>query len=509
MLVGIVLSASASLGCNSHLRQDREWRLSRLTEEHWLPSQLTSARVFEASITSDLPEWQQHHWADVPDGLVDEQQLSLDLLIREVLNSNPSMSMAEATWQAALENRPIVVAFMDPQFRFLNGPTLFGNRDGEFLWRLQLQQRIPWYGKRDLMGAAADYNAEASRQDIEQTRQQLVQVTTHTFFEYALAEQVHRLAVEDQRLAQEEQRQKTIVQTGGHPWERSEDLAELDRLESDRAYDELDHIRLVAVRRINQLLHREPHAVLPPAILPDIPDKLPDEQVLIAEARSRRPELAAARAQEQRALADVELAYKDFYPDFELVGRFDTTGSEFWLPERLNIRPQIGVNLYMPVQQGRRWARVRQTEALLLKARYQTKMLEEKIETQIRELIADLEHTNRTVARLDQMVAAAERYSVSQEQKIVLSGGAEHLERLASRRKLVKYQMEQTRAHFRRRQQIITLCGMTGDLDFLVQGTPAAPVEESDLPPVPPAERIASEADSGHAQVDDPAVDQQ
>jgi hypothetical protein len=69
--------------------------------------------------------------------------LDLETFVSEVLRVHPTLESAEAAWQAAVEVHPQVTSFADPQFRFLNGPTLFGNNAGAHLWRLQFQQELP------------------------------------------------------------------------------------------------------------------------------------------------------------------------------------------------------------------------------------------------------------------------------------------------------------------------------------------------------------------------------
>lgn len=417
--------------------------------------------------------------------------LECDRLIAEVLAGNPSLVSAEESWRAAMEVHPQVTSLNDPQFRFLNGPTLFGNNSGAHLWRLQIQQRVPWFGKRAMMGDAADFQAESSHQKYRSVQNQLRRLTAETFLDYALAERIYELGVAEHQLALEEQRIK---------WPQSDTLTTsfrgalntpdadlppptgqvvsasvaLQILELHQEREELEQMRQTAVRRVNALLKRDPLAPLPPPGRVDLVSELPDTEYLIVNALDHRPEAAAARADIRTALTDVELAHRDFYPDFEIVGRFDTNADQFWAPERANIRPQLGVNLYLPIQHERRWARVRQTEAMVRKARAGLKETENNIRREIREAVVELENLQKKREILDELVMAAERQVQQCEQGILLASGTQdsdtNVAMIKAQRSFLKHRMRQMTAEYECRQRLLKLHSLAS-LDWLSPST--------------------------------------
>ncbi len=72
---------------------------------------------------------------------------------------------------------------------------------------------------------------------------------------------------------------------------------------------------------------------------------------------SQRPELAAQEARIRAERYAVSLACKEFFPDIEVVGRYDA----FWQEDPL--RPMVGMNLNMPLYKEKRWAAVREARA--------------------------------------------------------------------------------------------------------------------------------------------------
>lgn len=464
-LTSVVLIWLGMSTCGCRLfQEDRSPRASLLTEEYWQQAATASSRLLEASFSNSVPETRLPVWSTPEDDLDRYAPFELSYLVSQVLDSNSDLAAAEAAWQAALETRAIVTSFEDPQFRFLNGPTIFGNNSGAFLWRLQAQQHVPWYGKRELRGLVADSTAQGAHQELKVVKKKLAQLATEAFYGYALAESIHQLAMEDQRLALLERRQQQIeqVDTKSDAWASSAEELELEELEVKRVYAELNQARNAARRRVNLMMKRASDAPLPPPMLPVVSEEIPEAAVLIHQALSRRPDIAVARANEQKARTEVELAYKDFFPDVYVVGRFDTNGNEFWLPEQLNIRPQIGLNVYAPVQQGRRWAQVRRSEANLLKARFQSRSLEQKIHTEIHELLEDLKESNQKLDSMHRLVAAAERRYGPLDEPIMLTSGEEAAKRISGKRRVVKYRMELTQARLNYHQKILSLQGLTG-----------------------------------------------
>jgi cobalt-zinc-cadmium efflux system outer membrane protein len=72
-----------------------------------------------------------------------------------------------------------------------------------------------------------------------------------------------------------------------------------------------------------------------------------DASVLWQAALEQRPDLAALAWRVEAAQAELELAYKNFYPDFDLFARYDT----FWQPSDTqgDLRAQVGATMNVPI----------------------------------------------------------------------------------------------------------------------------------------------------------------
>ena len=117
---------------------------------------------------------------------------------------------------------------------------------------------------------------------------------------------------------------------------------------------ELDTAQRVTAQQLAALLHLGDGAAIPP-----LPEALPAARRADrrrarrspSSALHERPELRAADARVAGAERAAEaLARREFFPDFKIVGAYDT----FWeIPDQ---RPFVGLELNVPLQIGRRRA---------------------------------------------------------------------------------------------------------------------------------------------------------
>src|SRR5205823_2624672 len=118
--------------------------------------------------------------------------------------------------------------------------------------------------------------------------------------------------------------------------------AEVELAELERQGFELERMEKVAAARINTLLREDPFAPLsPPPRKLDPPTAELDVGTLQQMAESQRPDLAALAAKVRAEEAAVTLASKNYYPDADVFGRYDT----FWQPAETqgDLRGQVGV----------------------------------------------------------------------------------------------------------------------------------------------------------------------
>jgi outer membrane protein TolC len=274
--------------------------------------------------------------------------LSREWLAREIEARNPSLEAMWAAWQAAAQRYPQQVALDDPMLMGMIAPQSAASSLTETAYALQLNQNLPWLGKRRLRGAVADADADAAYQDAENSRLQVRLASDMAFFDYF--ETVHLVELNRKNVGLMDQFRETARSKyrAGQVLQQDVLQADVELADLERRQLELERMERVARARINTLLRRWPDAPLPPppAAL-EGPARPADQHLLWQTALQQRPDLAALAWRVQSAEAELELAYKNFRPDFDVFGRYDT----FWQPSSTQgpLRAQVGVSMNLPV----------------------------------------------------------------------------------------------------------------------------------------------------------------
>jgi outer membrane protein TolC len=308
-----------------------------------------------------------------------QTELSVERLVAEAEARNPSLQAVSAAWRAAADRYPQAVSLDDPMFSYMITPTSGLGADNGGGWMVQLSQKVPWAGKRALRGSAAEAEADAMQGDVGDARLRLAEAARTAFYDYYLARRqmdvnssTRRLLLQFRQIAADKYEvnqaaQQDILQA-------DVELAALESRRSELARDEQ-----VAVARINTLLHRRPEHPLPaPPAKVAIPDALPAAEALQQAAGQSRPDLYAAGARIRAAEANLALACKEYYPDVNLVARYDG-----FMPE--NMRPAIGMDINIPLHNARRSAAVCEAEERLAqrRAEYQERLDQVRYEVQV------------------------------------------------------------------------------------------------------------------------------
>ncbi|MFO1094054.1 MAG: TolC family protein [Planctomycetaceae bacterium] len=311
----------------------------------------TASRIQMTSLVDSTTESERSEVIDAP--LIDQDELQLDWLVAEVLRRNPNRQAAIAAWQAAAQRYPQAVALDDPLLQTMISPSGLASDQVNGAYMVGVAQKVPWSGKRELRGTQSQWEQTATQWDARDTDLRLTEAAKLAYFEYYLT--ARRLEVNaESGLAVREYRDtaRSKYETG--------QVTQQDVLQTDvelaqlaRRHIELEREQHIAVARINTLLHRLPTTALPPPPQSlEIDGELPPSEVLSVWAVESRPDLLAMSARIQSERASIELARKEFYPDFEFMARYDA----FWQEQPL--RPMVGMNMNVPINQRRRHAAV-------------------------------------------------------------------------------------------------------------------------------------------------------
>lgn len=325
-----------------------------------------------------------------------EEELFLDQLIADVQSVHPSIAAMYSAWQAAAQRYPQAVALDDPMFGATLAPASIGSPDVESAYAFEASQKLPWHGKRALRGAAARASADSASRDIETTRQKLAEVTELAFWDYYVSQRLLELTSQNTEILlsfrdNAESRYQTGLVTQQDVLQADVELANLEQRRI-----ELQRMEKVASGRINVLLRRSPADPLPrPSRPADRSMSLPDEHLLLDVAVSQRPEVSAAAARILEEQARLALACKQYYPDAELFGRYDT----FWQPRdtQSDFQGQIGARINLPVYEARLNAAVCEARFRVAKARADYDQLVLEVQADVQAAYEQVIESQRTV----------------------------------------------------------------------------------------------------------------
>jgi outer membrane protein TolC len=280
-----------------------------------------------------------------PDRLLTARQL-----VDAVLARNPTLPAMQAAWQAAQSRIESAAALDDPLLSYATAPRTARADNEDFGQKLELSQKLPWPGKRQLRGERARHEADAAQQDVETSRLKLSATARSLFADWYFIHEAIRINGINQTLLQEFRRIAEARYSTGQ-------ASKQDALRADVEFNLLEHRAIVLERqrrdslaRINTLLNRAPDEPVPlPAKLTE-PGPLPGVQALRTRAVQMRPELKALAAHIQASESSIGLARRAFYPDFNLKAGYNS----LWTED--DKRFTVGVDINLPLNRSKRRA---------------------------------------------------------------------------------------------------------------------------------------------------------
>lgn len=338
------------------------------------------------------------------------RELSVDALVEQVVTRNPSLAQMTAAWQAASTRYPQVTALDDPMFGVTLAPASIGSDSVEFGYRVEVSQKLPFPGKLGLRGRSAQAEAEAARDDVDDMRLQLIESAKSGFYEYYWVARASAVNDENVRLLKAFRAEaKTRYEKGLVP---EQDVLQAD-VELGRQRERsltLSRMRKVAVARINTLMHLPPDVPLPPP--PEqltLGEALPPAEALRSRALSQRPDLQALANRVAADEAALQLAQKEFRPDFEVMAAYDTIMGNG--PTR-DLAPQLGVRLNLPIRKGRRYAAIAEVQARIAERRAQLDSRIDQVNLQLQEAYEQVAESEQIVRLYEKTILPAARSNV-------------------------------------------------------------------------------------------------
>ncbi len=249
--------------------------------------------------------------------------LFIEDAIATAVEGNPNLAEMQARYEALAEIPSQLGTLPDPilNLNAMNLPTDTFNVGQEAMTQMQvsISQIFPFPGKLALKEGASEYEALAAGFSVEEIRLQLKRNVRSSWWQLYFLDRSLEIVDSNQDLLRQ------FVEVAKTKYEVGDGLQQdvlLAQLELSKLIDQ--KIKLQAVRRnqaiqLNVLMDAPPNdvVVLPPKVSMDMPE-IADENILYERAENIRPLLKQKENDIHAAQSRLELARKEYYPDFKL-----------------------------------------------------------------------------------------------------------------------------------------------------------------------------------------------
>jgi outer membrane protein TolC len=336
-------------------------------------------------------------------------ELPLEEFVAAVKARNPTLQAAMAAWNAAANKYPQAIALDDPMLQSMFAPVSWsGASNVQSSYYIGIAQKLPWAGKRELRGNQANWETTAASFDMAESQLRLAEAARIAFFEYYLNQREQELTLANREALREFHEVARAKYEANQVSQQDLLQADVELAQQEQRQIEVDQEHVVVVARINTLLHRRAdHPLPPPPKSLSVTDELPPVDALRDWAVEHRPELQAMAARIQAEQTAVALACKEFYPDIELMGRFD----RFWTDREQ--QPQIGLNANIPLNKAKRHAAVQEALWRVHKLQAEYNQSVDSIRNDVQSAHARVGGARRTIQVFEAKILTAAQENVS------------------------------------------------------------------------------------------------
>lgn len=313
------------------------------------------------------------------------ETISLQELLNEAEQNDPEIRAARQNWEAAKQVPSQVSALPDPravvqQFSVGSPRPFAGYTNSDFAYiGLGISQDLPYPGKLKLKGEIAAQDANVAQQQYESVRRSVLEDVKAAYFQLAyLASTLGILQSDGQLLQQVEKAAEARYSTGmGNQQDVLQAQLEQTKLLSEITMHHLEVAKAEA--QLKQLLNRSQSSPdIEPSQLAETPLSYTFDDLLSA-AQSQNPEISGAHDMVQRQKLQVDLAHKDFRPDFNLQYMWQRTD-----PEQYRAYYMLTFGMSVPIHRAKLHAQLAEAEAGLSRSQSELQAESQQVASELR-----------------------------------------------------------------------------------------------------------------------------
>jgi outer membrane protein TolC len=307
-------------------------------------------------------------------------------LLQEAEQNNPQIQAARQGWKAAQQVPTQVSTLPDPQFLFqqvnVGSPRPFaGYTNSDFAYvGLGVSQDFPYPGKLRLKGEIAKRDADVSQQQYESVRRSVLAGVKTAYFQLAYLSKTLEILESDGQLLQQAEKAADARYRSGMGNQQDLLRAQLEQTKLLREIT-MHHLEVAKSQaQLKQLLNRTQSSPdIEPADLIETPLPYSYEELLAA-TKAQNPQIAGAEKMVERQKLQVDLAHKDFYPDFNLQYMWQRTD-----PTQFRAYYMLSFGVRVPIYRGRKQRpELAQAEAELNRSRSESEVQSQQVAFELR-----------------------------------------------------------------------------------------------------------------------------
>ncbi|GAC1665876.1 MAG: hypothetical protein NVS9B4_21550 [Candidatus Acidiferrum sp.] len=276
-------------------------------------------------------------------------------LLTEAEQKNPRIKAARQGWQAAKQVSSQVSTLPDPQFNVqqvsVGSPRPFaGYTNSDFAYfGLGVSQDLPYPGKLRLKGEIAKRDADVVQQQYESVRRSILAGVKSAYFQLSYLSKTLRILESDGQLLQQVEKAADARYRSGMGSQHDLLQAQVEETKLLREIT-MHHLEVAKEQaQIKQLLSRTQSSPdIDVSELPETPLPYTFEELLSA-TKAQNPEISGADKMLEKQKLQVDLAHRDFYPDFNVQYMWQRTD-----PTQFRAYYMLSLGVRVPIYRGRK-----------------------------------------------------------------------------------------------------------------------------------------------------------
>lgn len=393
------------------------------------------------------------------------ETLKLADLLAEAGAGNPELSASERRYQSALERVPQAYALEDPMFGmgFTNVPveSFAFDQEDMTMKEVELSQKIPFYGKRGLRRDAAALDAAAMESEYREKVIGLRSEVKGVYYELYSIKKALELTEKNIELMGIFRKVAETSYSVGRGMMKDVLKAQVESSMLLTKKAELTREDRTKRAYLGSLLGR---AAPVEGVVEEItPTKVAfDKDSLVKAALGARPAVKAADARIKKGSVMVELANREYFPDFEVTARYgqrDDLKGGFRQSDMLSAMVSINLPVWWRSKQG---PAVREAASDRVMAEKEKDALTTEISYKVGSLLSEIEQDDRITRLYKEGVIPQATEDLSSATAGYEVGRVDFLTLLDSRRALYEYEMGYYAALTEREKAVSELEAATG-----------------------------------------------